>query len=114
MLENDEIVNEMYRESYENLDEYAEPVGTLAGLAFRKLEMEPSKYRSYLEEIVAPYLPSFQWDTAKADQQQRLFWIAVNRHEKTHPSGSLLRVLNWAREHKLHVMQVVKVLLKKR
>lgn len=113
MQGSDEIASAIYEESYSNLDEYSAPVGVLAKFEFNKKVWPENKYRTYLEERVAPYLPFIFWENKTLDKDMRLFWIAVHRHEKTKPSGSLFRILNWAKGKNLYPKQVIAVLNKK-
>ena len=101
---------ELYDDVYENQDDFSAPLQSLAKIDFAKKVFPAAKYKTWLEEQVEPYTHYFTWDNNKLESQKKAFWIAVWRHEKTKPSGSVLRILEWAREKKLHVMQVVKVL----
>ncbi len=70
-----------------------------------------SKHRTYLHERVSPYLPLINWQNETLEKDKRKFWIAVYKHEKTHPSGSLERILEWAKDKNLYPGQIVKALL---
>ena len=94
--------------------QFTRPVGEDFWSRYQKaVKKRKTAPRTLLEEQVEPYLKYIVWDEKTFEHDMTAFWVAVNRHHRTHPSGSTIRLLEWvARMNRLHPLQVVKVLHK--
>ena len=99
-------------ELLEQVKEMARPAGEDFWTRYEK-RRQKAKFapRTPLQEAVEPYLKYMVWADDTFEKDMALFWIACTKHEKTHPSGSLIKVLEWmAHMNRLHPLQVVKAL----